>query len=150
MGDAPPAAIGPGAARPRAAERRRRGGDEIYIGGEERGLSGGRAKGKKALVGIAVERIEPRGYGRCRMSWLPDASSASLRSLLIDTVQQGSTVITDGWQPYRPASADLYNHERLVSPGVKASDLMPGVHRIASLAQRWLLGTHRAPSTSRT
>jgi transposase-like protein len=89
------------------------------------------------------ERIEPRGYGRCRMSWLPDASSASLRSLLIDTVQQGSTVITDGWQPYRPATADLYNHERLVSPGVKASDLMPGVHRIASLAQRWLLGTHR-------
>lgn len=77
------------------------------------------------------------------MSWLPDASSASLRSLLIDTVQQGSTVITDGWQPYRPATADLYNHERLVSPGVKASDLMPGVHRIASLAQRWLLGTHQ-------
>jgi transposase-like protein len=117
--------------------------DETYIGGEEPGLSGGRAKGKKALVGIAVERIEPRGYGRCRMSWLPDASSASLRSLLIDTVQQGSTVITDGWQPYRPATADLYNHERLVSPGVQASDLMPGVHRIASLAQRWLLGTHQ-------
>ena len=30
--------------------------DETYIGGEEPGLSGGRAKGKKALVGIAVER----------------------------------------------------------------------------------------------
>src|SRR5512144_1086806 len=61
--------------------------DETYIGGEEPGLSGGHAKGKKALVGIAVERIEPRGYGRCRMSWLPDASSASLRSLLILQVQ---------------------------------------------------------------
>ena len=24
-----------------------------------------------------------------------------------------------------------------------ASDLMPGVHRVASLAQRWLLGTHQ-------
>jgi hypothetical protein len=41
--------------------------DETYIGGDEPGLSGGRAKGKKPLVGVAVERIEPRGFGRCRI-----------------------------------------------------------------------------------
>ena len=34
--------------------------DETYIGGEEPGLSGGRAKGKKVLTGIAVERRSPR------------------------------------------------------------------------------------------
>jgi transposase-like protein len=106
-------------------------------------LSGGRAKGKKALVAIAVERIEPRGYGRCRMSWLPDASGDSLRSFLIDSVQQGATVITDGWQGYRPATWQLYTHERIAVRDAKASDLLPGVHRIASLAQRWLLGTHQ-------
>jgi hypothetical protein len=33
--------------------------DETYIGGDEPGLIGGRAKGKKALVGVAVERIDP-------------------------------------------------------------------------------------------
>jgi len=55
----------------------------------------------------------------------------------------GTTVVTDGWQPYRPATKDLYTHERVVVPGAKASDLLPGVHRIASLAQRWLLGTHQ-------
>jgi hypothetical protein len=38
--------------------------DETYIGGEELGLRGGRARGKKSLVGVAVERKEPRGYGR--------------------------------------------------------------------------------------
>ena len=38
--------------------------DETYIGGEEPELPGGRAKGKKALVGVAVEVKEPRGYGR--------------------------------------------------------------------------------------
>jgi len=86
--------------------------DETFIGGEEPGLRGGRAKGKKALVAIAVERIEPRGYGRCRMSWLPDASGDSLRSFLIDSVQEGATVITDGWQGYRPATWRLYTHER--------------------------------------
>jgi hypothetical protein len=52
--------------------------DETFIGGEEPGLAGGRSKGKKALVGIAVERIEPRGLGRCRMAWLMDASGGSL------------------------------------------------------------------------
>jgi hypothetical protein len=73
--------------------------DETYIGGEEPGLTGGRAKGKKSLVGVAVERIEPRGFGRCRMALLSDASSASLRAFLIDHVQQGATVLSDGWQP---------------------------------------------------
>ena len=41
--------------------------DETYIGGEESGLPGGRARGKKVLTGIAVEIREPRGFGRCRM-----------------------------------------------------------------------------------
>ena len=117
--------------------------DETFIGGEEPGLRGGRTKGKKALVAIAVERIEPRGYGRCRMSWIPDASGDSLRSFLIDSVQEGATVITDGWQGYRPATWRLYTHERIAVRDAKASDLLPGVHRIASLAQRWLLGTHK-------
>jgi hypothetical protein len=31
--------------------------DELFIGGEEPGLRGGRAKGKKVLVGCAVDRI---------------------------------------------------------------------------------------------
>ncbi|MGH8571736.1 MAG: IS1595 family transposase, partial [Gammaproteobacteria bacterium] len=40
--------------------------DESYFGGEEPGLAGGRAKGKKVLVGVAVERTQPTGFGRCR------------------------------------------------------------------------------------
>ena len=35
--------------------------DESYFGGEEPGLKGGRARGKKSLVGIAVEVHEPKG-----------------------------------------------------------------------------------------
>src|SRR5436305_854360 len=37
--------------------------DETFIGGPEPGLSGGRAKGKKVLTGIAVEVGGPRGVG---------------------------------------------------------------------------------------
>ena len=49
--------------------------DETYIGGKKSGLSGGRAKGKKILTCIAIEILEPKGFGRCRMAPVADASS---------------------------------------------------------------------------
>ena len=51
--------------------------DETYIGGAEPGLSGGRARGKKVLTAIAVEIFEPKGWGRCRMAPIADASASS-------------------------------------------------------------------------
>src|SRR5262250_1179852 len=74
--------------------------DETYIGGEEPGLRGGRAKGKKALVGVAVEVREPRGYGRARMAILRDGSAASLHPFVTGHVEPGATVITDAWMGY--------------------------------------------------
>jgi transposase-like protein len=91
------------------------------------------------LVAVAAERREPGRLGRCRMAPIPDASSETLRAFLIDHVEEGSTVITDGWQAYRAATRGLYQHERLVD----APGLLPGVHRVASLSKRWLLGTHQ-------
>jgi len=118
--------------------------DESYFGGEEPGLAAGRARGKKVLVAIAVERTEPKGFGRCRMAPLPDASAEHLRAFLLDSVEPGASVVTDGWQPYRPATDRLYAHQRLVGASrAEASQLLPGVHKVASLAKRWLLGTHQ-------
>jgi hypothetical protein len=74
--------------------------DETFIGGPEPGLSGGRAKGKKVLTGIAVEVGGPRGIGRCRMAVLADASAESLNPFITGAVEPGSTVITDAWQGY--------------------------------------------------
>ena len=122
--------------------------DETYIGGRQEGLSGGRARGKKVLTGIAVEVREPRGFGRCRMRPLADASSASLHPFVTDFVEPGTTVITDGWQGYSGLSKLGYIHDRRSqraarARGEDAGALLPGVHRIASLAKRWLLGTHQ-------
>ena len=119
--------------------------DETYIGGDEPGRRGRPgALSKKALVGVAVERIEPKGFGRCRMAPLADASAASIRAFLVDNVQEGATVITDGWGPYLPATKDLYIHDRIPgAAGPEAPKLLPGVHKVSSLAKRWLLGTHQ-------
>jgi len=122
--------------------------DETYIGGEEPGLRGGRAKGKKILTGIAVEVQEPRGFGRCRMLPLADASAASLHAFVTEHVEPGARVITDGWQGYRGLEKLGYVHDRRSQRAARASGddpgkLLPAVHRVASLAKRWLLGTHQ-------
>lgn len=118
--------------------------DESYFGGQEPGLRGGRQKGKKVLVAVAVERLEPSGFGRCRMAPIPDASGESLGSFLKENVEPGARVITDGWPSYPPATRKLYVHEPLTgASGAEASKLLPGVHRVSSLAKRWLLGTHQ-------
>jgi transposase-like protein len=122
--------------------------DETFIGGEEAGLRGGRARGKKSLVGIAVEVREPRGIGRCRMSVLQDASAAALHPFVAGNVEPGTRVITDAWQGYRGLDGLGYAHERRSQRAARArgedpGELLPAVHRVASLAKRWLLGTHQ-------
>jgi hypothetical protein len=54
--------------------------DETYVGGAETGLRGGRSKGKKVLVGVAVERRD-HGFGRIRMAILPTASILTLQGV---------------------------------------------------------------------
>ena len=122
--------------------------DETYIGGKESGLSGGRAKGKKILTCIAIEILEPKGFGRCRMAPVADASAESLHAFVMANIEPGSTVSTDAWQGYRGLEKSGYIHDRrsqraASTRGEDPGELLPGVHRIASLAKRWLLGTHQ-------
>jgi len=99
---------------------------------------GGRGQPRHPLVGIAVERVGSTGLGWCRIGVLADGSSASLRAFLTDHVEEGSTVVTDGRQSHRDATAGRYHHERLTVSRRQAAALLPGVHRVGSLAQRWL------------
>jgi transposase-like protein len=122
--------------------------DETYIGGEEPGLRGGRAHGKKVLTGIAVEVQESKGFGRCRMLPLADASATSLHAFVIDHVEPGAQVMTDGWKGYCGLEKIGYVHHPRNQAVAKAQgqdpgELLPAVHRVASLAKRWLLGTHQ-------
>jgi len=107
--------------------------DETYIGGEEAGLAGGRAKGKKALVAVAVEVKPPTGLGRCRMRVIPDGSASVLHTFITDNVAPGSTVITDGWSGYLGIDKVGYTHDRRSQRAAKAlgediGKLLPGVH----------------------
>ena len=54
--------------------------DEVYLGGFEEGLKGGRARGKKVMCAVAVE-VRARGSDRRRLAILEDASKWSSLAL---------------------------------------------------------------------
>jgi transposase-like protein len=117
--------------------------DETYLGGLEKGVRGRQTR-RKALVVVAAQE-DGKGIGRIRMRRVPDASVASLHPFVLESVEAGSVVHTDGWDGYVGLEAHGYRHDVTVLRGRKesASDLLPRVHRVISLLKRWLLGTHQ-------
>ena len=119
--------------------------DETLVGGEAHGGKRGRGAERKTLVAVAVEVLSPKGFGRVRMRCVPDASGASLVPFVCDSVERGATILTDGWGGYNELAMHGFTHQRTI---VSHSDdpahvSMPGVHRVAALLKRWLLGTHQ-------
>lgn len=118
--------------------------DETFIGGKDKGGKRGRGAGKKSIVVIALEILDPIGYGRVRMQRIPDAGGDSLIPFVCNTVASGTTVTTDSWKGYNELKQLGYIHNKIniSDSGDPAHVHMPGVHRIASLLKRWLLGIH--------
>lgn len=118
--------------------------DETYVGGEEPGLRGGRARGKKALVGIAVE-CRGGGSGRTRLARIPDASKLTLHGFITTNIARQSVILTDGWPSYAGIDQAGYGHRpvSIRASTENASELLPRVHRVTSLLKRWLDGTHQ-------
>jgi len=116
--------------------------DETPIGGP--GFKG-RGSPTKALVVIAAQE-EGSGIGRIRMARVPDGSAQFLLGFIQGTVVRGAQVHTDGWKPYQGLAQLGYQHEITKLKGQPlstATQVLPRVHRVASLLKRWLLGTHQ-------
>lgn len=117
--------------------------DESMLGGVEKGGKRGRGTSKELVV-IAVEIKHPKGFVRIRMRHIPDASAESLGAFIRETIAAGSILCTDGWRGYYGLSNE-YQHRQMIlsSSDDPAHVAMPGVHQVASLLKRWLLGTHQ-------
>ena len=117
--------------------------DETFVGGVSSGT--GRDGVGKVLVAIATE-VDGNGIGRIRLAQVVDASTPSLHGFIQQAIAPGSTVHTDGWAPYRGIEKLGYLHtaKSLKGKGKEAAvELLPRVHRVASLLKRWLLGIHQ-------
>ena len=116
--------------------------DEFFLGGYEEGLKGGRQRGEKTLVGVALE-VRGRGSGRLRLQVLPDASGDSLEAFLTATTATGAIVHTDGWSGHNGLRKLGYEHRPRSQRADPGEQLLPRAHRAVSNLKAWLHGTHR-------
>lgn len=121
--------------------------DETYLDMTD-SQSGDRSKRKshthRVLIILAVEIKEPRGFGRIRLRRIDDDTKGNVLPFIQESIETGSHIRTDGAGMYVKLHELDYKHDRKVMLGSEtpAHTSMPGVHRVASLIKRWLLGTH--------
>ena len=122
--------------------------DETYLAITDRqepiSAVGRKSSTTKVLVVMAVEILQPKGFGRIRLRRILKDSAPYVIPFVQEVIEPGAQVRTDGSAAYRSLSELGYEHQRTVMLGsdVPAHVSMAGVHRVASLVQRWILGTH--------
>jgi len=114
--------------------------DEFYLGGERSGKRG-RGAEHKCKVAVAVER-KGHQLGRLRMQVIDDCSGQQLIPFVTSNVAPGSAITTDGWKGYNGLEQAGYHHRKVLASKVEEKDsVLPGVHLVASLMKRVILGT---------
>jgi hypothetical protein len=115
--------------------------DETYFGAAEAGKAG-REPGRKALIAVAVE-VRGKGLGRIRLQRIADASAEVLGQFMLQHVELGALLQTDGWRGYWPMVELGYQHQAIKKKDVDPDALTPRAHQVVTLLKRWLLGTHQ-------
>lgn len=91
------------------------------------------------VVGAVEER--DRGPARCRFRIVAEATAALLKAFVADTVEPGSTVITDGATMYKGLAG--YRHEvQVVGKGYEPGEVLPYFHVAVGNLRAFLLGTY--------
>ena len=122
--------------------------DETYLAITDRqepiSPVGRKSSTTKVLVVMAVEILHPKGFGRIRLRRILRDSAPYVVPFVLEVIEPAARVRTDGSAAYRSLGELGYDHQRTVMLGsdVPAHVSMAGVHRVASLVQRWILGTH--------
>lgn len=122
--------------------------DETYLSITDRqnpiSPVGRKSNTTKVQIVIAVETLQPKGFGRIRLRRIENDSAACVIPFVQEVIEPGAQVHTDGSAAYLSLEGLGYPHQRTVMLGSKvpAHVSMAGVHRVAALVQRWILGTH--------
>ena len=116
--------------------------DETFVGESKSGKRGRGAEGK-VPVAIALE-IREKGTGRVRLQRILNCKRSILETFIESKIEKGTKVITDGWVGYDQIETKGYAHEIQKTIQIDGEEILPELHRVASLLKRWLLGTHQS------
>jgi transposase-like protein len=120
--------------------------DETFVGGIVHKTSTENQQDKtKSVVLIAIELLEPKGFGRIRLRQVDRATKKNIEQFISDVIEPNCKICTDGSQAYSSLNEMGHSRKKTVHLGSDkpAHETMPGVHRVASLLKRWLLGTYQ-------
>lgn len=108
--------------------------DEIFIGGKEKGEgTQGRGAETKSLFVVATECIGKQ-IGRVRFKIISEASADELRLFINETIEPGSTIITEGWSGYI-----FYQNPKTTSRKLRLSLVAENMHMSYCLMCIWLI-----------
>lgn len=111
--------------------------DEAFIGGQN----------NKEIVMVATE-IRGAATGRLRLRHIPTRTSAEIQNFILESIEPGSTIISDQYKGYIKIVEKGYEHEPQKKPysweNASGDDdrLLPRAHRAISLIKRWYYGTY--------
>lgn len=111
--------------------------DEGFVGGEN----------NKKIVMVAAE-VRGKATGRVRMRHIHSRTSKETQEFITDTIEPGSTILSDQYKGYVTIVEKGYAHEAQKRPYSREhasgddDRLLPRVHRTISLLKRWYYGTY--------
>ena len=103
--------------------------DETYVDitdrGEPQSAQGRKNNTTKVLVALAVEVLEPKGFGRIRLRRIAADSAEFVVPFVQASVEPGAQVRTDGSAAYRSLASLGYVHQQNVMLGAKSPRMSP-------------------------
>ena len=118
--------------------------DESYIGGPQEGKRGRGAEGKFLVVGAVEVRVSDDSTypGRVRFRHVDNAIQPVLADFVLESVAEGATVVTDGYEAYRILPEFGYGHQvESTARGLSQDAVLRHYHLAVSNLKVWLLGT---------
>lgn len=129
--------------------------DETIVGGPAKGK-----KGRGVIVALnkslVIGAVEVRSYtnkhnktqeraGRVRLEVISHANENLIKSFMLQNVEEGSSIRTDGWRGYSKTALAAYEHvPQVLGSPPNAHQLAPHIHRVFSNLKTWLSGTHHS------
>lgn len=124
--------------------------DESYIGGPEKGKRGRGAGGKNIVVGAVEVRkwTSPKTGkvstypGRVRFRHINNAIQPVLVDFARETIEEGATVVTDGFEAYPILRQFGYSHEvESTARGMEQDAVLQHYHLAVGNLKTWIKGT---------
>jgi transposase-like protein len=126
--------------------------DECFIGPDTRKMHAKRRLERKAGLDGVMELKTPvfgvldRESRKVRAGVIPNVKRETLQNALLESVEKGSTIYTDGWSGYDRLKAENYVHETVnhLNEYVRGQVHTQGIDNFWALLKRGLKGTYVA------